>query len=106
MGPRGLNWLKVHVANLYGKDKISFEERVQFVDSELDNIFDAATNPLGGRRWWLNADYPWQVCYFYYFILFIFIYFFLFILLFLFLFSFSLFYLSVINILIYPLSLY
>jgi DNA-directed RNA polymerase len=60
LGPRGLRWLKIHLANVYGKDKITFDARVQFVDSQLENIFDSADNPLGGRRWWLSADKPWE----------------------------------------------
>lgn len=60
LGKRGLWWLKVQLANLYGKDKVSFEERVQFADENMDNVFDSATNPLRGNRWWLNAEDPWQ----------------------------------------------
>jgi len=57
----GLNWLKIHLANLYGVDKIPFEERKQFTESHLEDIFDSADNPLDGKRWWLNADKPWQL---------------------------------------------
>ncbi|KIY48560.1 DNA/RNA polymerase, partial [Fistulina hepatica ATCC 64428] len=60
LGERGLRWLKVHLANLYGYDKASFSERVRFVEDSLDLIYDSATNPLDGKRWWMDASDPWQ----------------------------------------------
>jgi DNA-directed RNA polymerase len=60
LGPRGLRWLKIHLANLYGVDKVPFDARVAFVDKNLDNVHDSADNPLGGKMWWLKADEPWQ----------------------------------------------
>ncbi|EEB87029.1 hypothetical protein MPER_15811, partial [Moniliophthora perniciosa FA553] len=47
LGARGLRWLKIHLANLYGYDKASFSERVEYIDARLEQIFDSATNPLG-----------------------------------------------------------
>ena len=46
LGERGLRWLKIHLANLYGYDKASFDERVQFVHDHLEDIYDSATKPL------------------------------------------------------------
>lgn len=60
LGPHGLDWLKIHMANLYGHDKIPFESRKAFTEGELDNIIDSARNPLNGNRWWLKAENPWQ----------------------------------------------
>ncbi|KAL8671733.1 MAG: hypothetical protein Q9168_003778 [Polycauliona sp. 1 TL-2023] len=60
LGANGLRWLKIHLANVYGYDKASFEERVVFAEDHRDDIFDAATNPLKGKRWWLQAEDPWQ----------------------------------------------
>ncbi|KAJ3387554.1 DNA-directed RNA polymerase [Lobulomyces angularis] len=60
LGVNGLKWLKIQVANLYGNDKISFMDRVTFVEENIENVFDSADNPLKGRRWWLGADDPWQ----------------------------------------------
>lgn len=59
LGERGLYWLKVHVANLYGVDKVSFEERVKWVDDNFDALYDSATRPLDGRMKWTEADSPW-----------------------------------------------
>ncbi|EUC62471.1 DNA-directed RNA polymerase [Rhizoctonia solani AG-3 Rhs1AP] len=60
LGERGLRWLKIHIANLYGFDKASFDERAQFADDRLEEIKDSAENPLTGKKWWLGADDPWQ----------------------------------------------
>ncbi|OSX56620.1 hypothetical protein POSPLADRAFT_1175011 [Postia placenta MAD-698-R-SB12] len=60
LGERGLRWLKIHLANLYGYDKGSFDERVQFVHEHLDDIYDSVENPLEGRKWWTQADDAWQ----------------------------------------------
>ncbi|KAF9078309.1 hypothetical protein BDP27DRAFT_1378803 [Rhodocollybia butyracea] len=60
LGERGMRWLKIHLANLYGYDKANFDEREQFVHDHLDDIYDSATKPLEGRRWWTHADDPWQ----------------------------------------------
>lgn len=60
LGERGLLWLKVHLANLYGFDKASFSDRIIFTDNHLNEIKDSAENPLNGKGWWKNADKPWQ----------------------------------------------
>jgi len=60
LGQRGLTWLKIHLANVYGLDKLSLEEREAFVTDNIDKIFEAADNPLDGSRWWLKAEDPWQ----------------------------------------------
>ncbi|KAG2389538.1 hypothetical protein C9374_014098 [Naegleria lovaniensis] len=60
IGRRGIFWLKIHLANLYGKDKLPFDERVQFVEQNLNEIFDSADQPLEGNRWWLQSENPWQ----------------------------------------------
>ncbi|XP_074274815.1 DNA-directed RNA polymerase 1B, mitochondrial-like isoform X2 [Silene latifolia] len=59
----GLRWLKIHLANLYatgGVDKLSLEGRAAFTENHLDDIFDSADRPLDGKRWWLNAEDPFQ----------------------------------------------
>ncbi|KAG6006687.1 hypothetical protein E4U21_006762 [Claviceps maximensis] len=60
LGERGLRWLKIHMANLYGLDKTSFDEREAFTNEHLPQILESATNPLKGSRWWLKAEDPWQ----------------------------------------------
>ncbi|KAL3133849.1 hypothetical protein ABBQ32_008318 [Trebouxia sp. C0010 RCD-2024] len=68
LGPDGLRWLEISVANLYGKgaDKLSFDGRVEFARDHMNQVFDSADNPFNGSRWWQAADSPWQllaVCY-------------------------------------------
>ncbi|TVY46194.1 DNA-directed RNA polymerase, mitochondrial [Lachnellula occidentalis] len=60
LGAAGLKWLKIHLANVYGFDKASLTEREEFSNKHKDDIYDAATNPLKGTRWWLKAEDPWQ----------------------------------------------
>ncbi|KAF5735637.1 DNA-directed RNA polymerase 2B chloroplastic/mitochondrial isoform X1 [Tripterygium wilfordii] len=62
LGESGLRWLKIHLANLFagGVDKLSLEGRIAFVENHLVDIFDSADRPLEGRRWWLNAEDPFQ----------------------------------------------
>lgn len=60
LGKTGLKWLQIHLANVYGFDKASFEERAQFARDHENDIFDSADDPLGGNRWWLKAEDPWQ----------------------------------------------
>ncbi|OWB80963.1 hypothetical protein B5S32_g5296 [[Candida] boidinii] len=60
LGKDGLRWLKIHLCNLMGFDKLPLEDRVKFVDDNVENIMDSANDPLGGKRWWLKGDKPWQ----------------------------------------------
>ncbi|KXL50910.1 hypothetical protein M433DRAFT_61006 [Acidomyces richmondensis BFW] len=60
LGENGLRWLKIHTATVAGHDKASMEERLQFVEDHLDDIYDSVRDPLGGRRWWLQAEDAWQ----------------------------------------------
>lgn len=60
LGPSGLKWLKIHLSNLFGFDKLRLEDRVAFTESHLKDIKDSAENPLTGDRWWTTADKPWQ----------------------------------------------
>lgn len=51
LGERGLYWLKVHLANKMGKDKLSFPERVEYVDSMMEIIKKCAKDPMKNREW-------------------------------------------------------
>lgn len=46
LGATGLRWLKIHVANKFGFDKASFDERVQFTEDHMKEIKDSAEHPL------------------------------------------------------------
>ncbi|ODV83043.1 hypothetical protein CANARDRAFT_30384 [[Candida] arabinofermentans NRRL YB-2248] len=64
LGEEGLRWLKIHCCNLYGLDKITLDERVQFVEDNIEQILDSARNPLDkenqSEKMWMKADKPWQ----------------------------------------------
>ena len=60
LGPSGLRWLKIHLANVYGFDKASLDERQKFTEDHVPDIIDAATHGIQGNRWWLSAEDPWQ----------------------------------------------
>ena len=46
LGEKGLRWLKIHLANVFGFDKGSFDERCQFTMDHLEDVFDSADKPL------------------------------------------------------------
>jgi DNA-directed RNA polymerase len=60
LGKNGLRWLKIHLANLFGLNKISREARESWTNDKIDSIFDSARNPLDGQRWWATAEDPFQ----------------------------------------------
>ena len=59
LGELGLQWLKVHVANLFGVDKVSFLDRIQWVDDNMDMILAIAEHPMENTQW-ADADKPFQ----------------------------------------------
>ena len=67
LGKRGLYWLQVHLANLAGKDKMTFDDRAQYSIDNLENIREAVEDPFGRknidskeRPWWMGLDDPFQ----------------------------------------------
>lgn len=58
LGKDGERWLAIHGANTFGVDKVSFDERVAWVDAHATEIVRAARDPLG-NLWWTEADKPW-----------------------------------------------
>ena len=60
LGKWGLYWLKVHLANLAGKDKVTFDERAAFTEENMAKVRESAENPFGGEMWWMGLDEPFQ----------------------------------------------
>ena len=60
LGDQGLFWLKCHLCNLFGNNKISFADRSSWAEDHLEDIIDSAKNPLDGERWWNTAEEPFQ----------------------------------------------
>lgn len=52
-------WLSVHVANTWGHDKISFEERLAWVEQSREMLERIADDPMSNREW-MAADSPFQ----------------------------------------------
>jgi DNA-directed RNA polymerase len=59
LGPEGLWWFKVHVANLFGVDKVSFDERVAWTEKNWTILTACADDPIEVRLW-EEADKPFQ----------------------------------------------
>lgn len=55
----GANWLAIHGAGLWGVDKVSMAERVEWVKQNEAEIIASAANPYE-NRFWLTAEKPWQ----------------------------------------------
>ncbi|XP_021914450.1 DNA-directed RNA polymerase, mitochondrial isoform X2 [Zootermopsis nevadensis] len=61
LGPKGLNWLKIHLVNLTGlKKRDTVDERLRFAEEMLPEIMDSAEKPLTGCMWWAESEEPWQ----------------------------------------------
>ncbi len=56
----GLYWLMVHTANVYGNDKGQFDNRVKWVQDNLELLKSIAENPIDNLKLWKNTDNPFQ----------------------------------------------
>lgn len=59
LGDDGVFWLAVHGANTFGIDKVSFEDRTQWVLDNAEQIMACAVDPHA-NHFWQDADNPWQ----------------------------------------------
>lgn len=57
LGDNGAYWLAIHGANSFGVDKVSFDERIQWVQDNEAMILSCAAKPLDDTRW-IDADSP------------------------------------------------
>ena len=65
LGPEGWKWLAIHGANLAGNDKVTLEDRVNWILDNEDEIIRCADDPYGNRGWCteiagVEIDSPWQ----------------------------------------------
>lgn len=58
LGLQGFRWLQIHIANLFGVDKVSFDDRLAWVAENIDALLDSGAQPLDGQRFWTTADSP------------------------------------------------
>lgn len=59
LGKDGLKWLMIRLANCFGVDKCSFNDRVDWVMDHATGICCCAVEPLE-HKWWTEAEDPWQ----------------------------------------------
>jgi DNA-directed RNA polymerase len=50
--PEGLYWIKVNLANLMGVDKVSFDDRVKYVDEHMEDWVSVCADPHGTTNIW------------------------------------------------------
>lgn len=65
LGSEGWKWLAIHGANVAGYDKASFEDRVNWVQDNEEEILAIAGDPYNNRGWCsavgsVEIDKPWQ----------------------------------------------
>jgi len=53
-----MSWLAMHGANMWGLDKVSFEERIKFIEDNHELILKIGRDPWS-ENWWTQADKPW-----------------------------------------------
>ena len=53
---KNIDWFKIHGANLFGKDKEPFEERIRWVEENEEKILSVS----GGSDFWMEADEPFE----------------------------------------------
>ncbi len=63
LGERGVYWLKVHLANLLGADKLSFDERIAVAENALPKAIEVGRDPLSDTNleWWSKYEDPFQL---------------------------------------------
>ncbi len=59
LGEDGRFFLAVQGANTFGNDKVSFEDRVAFIEGKSEEIKEIALNPLKTREIWSTCSEPW-----------------------------------------------
>ena len=60
LGEDGAFWLAVHIAGLWGVDKVSFNDRWDWVEEHHDEILASALDPHAEGAFWRTAEKPWQ----------------------------------------------
>eukprot|EP01041_Mallomonas_annulata_P008967 gene8967-18555_t len=60
LGEEGLRWMKIHLSNLFGHNKISNTDRMEWIESNWLQVLDSGRKPLTGDKWWSTAEEPFQ----------------------------------------------
>lgn len=59
LGERGVYWLAVHIANCFGFDKASLDDRASWSHQHTERLYTMANDPQDDL-WWVGADKPFQ----------------------------------------------
>jgi DNA-directed RNA polymerase, mitochondrial len=59
LGTNGKYWLAVYGANCAGVDKVSFDERIAWIEQHHCDILASALQPFAAGSLWHGADDPW-----------------------------------------------
>lgn len=59
LGREGVKWLAVQGANTFGEDKLSYEDRVVWIQNNEQLIRSIVEDPISNRQWG-DADKPYQ----------------------------------------------
>lgn len=62
LGERGFFWLKVHLSNLHGLDKVPFSDRIAWVENNTDLIKQLVKSPFSdvSQSFWSRMESPFQ----------------------------------------------
>ena len=58
LNEEGLYWLKIHGANCYGYDKLTYEERIKAIEKHHEEIMAIHSDPISNIKYWYTADSP------------------------------------------------
>lgn len=59
IGELGFYWLKIHGANVAGIDKVSFEDRIKWINDNENMIISCANDPINNLEW-AETDSPFM----------------------------------------------
>lgn len=59
LGKKGLRWLKIHLSNCLGNDKLTMDGREKYAESIVEMVHRIANDPINNREW-LDAEDCWQ----------------------------------------------
>jgi len=59
IGDSGITWLEIHGANTFGIDKLSYVDRVKFIQENTREILKCANDPYSFKLW-TEADEPFK----------------------------------------------
>lgn len=58
MNDSGVKWLHIHIANCFGNDKLSYQDRIKWTEQNKKMILSVGKDPIGNMEW-TKADDPW-----------------------------------------------